>query len=271
MDVYSSGLASAFPIIYHHPTPGGRLPNPRTERAVHDAGFRLVSFSRPGYGDSTRAEGRRVADIAADVRWLLEDLEIERAVTWGHSGGGPHALATAALNPDIITGVAVSSCIAPIDAVGLDFFDGMIPDNAAELKLSLTDEPGLRALLQAQADEINQDPLGYFLSESERAGLSPDDTQKWRAALQEGFRTGVDGWVDDMTSLTHRWALDLMAISTPTFIWHGQADQNVPPTHAEWLASRLPDATMHLLAGEGHGLTRIHLPQILADLAATAG
>ena len=65
-------------------------------------GLRLVSFSRPGYGDSTRFEGRRVADIAVDVRWLLEDLEIERAVTWGHSGGRPHALATAALNPDVV-------------------------------------------------------------------------------------------------------------------------------------------------------------------------
>jgi len=80
------------------------------------------------------------------------------------------------------------------------------------------------------------------------------------------------GWLlDDMTSLAHPWAFDLMAISTPAFVWHGEADQNVPPKHAEWLASRLPDATMHLLAGEGHGLNRTHLPQILADLAGTAG
>jgi pimeloyl-ACP methyl ester carboxylesterase len=193
LDVCTSGLAGALPIIYHHPTPGCRLPNPRTERAVHDAGFWLVAFSRPGYGDSTRVKGRRVADIAADVRWLLGDLEIEHAVTWGHSGGGPHALATAALNPDIITGVAVSSCLAPIDADGLDFFGGMIPGNVAELQLGSTDEVELRALLQAQADEINQDPLGPFLSESERGGLSPEDTRKWRAALGEGLRTGVDG------------------------------------------------------------------------------
>lgn len=177
-----------------------------------------MAFSRPGYGDSTRVKARRVADIAADVRWLLEDFEIEQAVTWGHSGGGPHALATAALNPGLITGVAVSSCIAPIDADGLDFFGGMSPDNVAELKLGSTDEVGLRALLQAQADEINKDPLGRFLSESERGGLSPEDTQKWRAALGEGLRTGVDGWVDDVTSLAHPWGLDLMAISIPAFV-----------------------------------------------------
>jgi pimeloyl-ACP methyl ester carboxylesterase len=72
-----------------------------------------------------------------------------------------------------------------------------------------------------------------------------------------------------MISLARPWALDVTTISIPAFVWHGQADENVPSTHAEWLASSLPDARMHLLAGEGHGLTRTHLPQILAELAGT--
>ena len=35
-------------------------------------------------------------------------------------------------------------------------------------------------------------------------------------------------------------------------IWQGEADLMVPFVHGEWLASRLPLATVHLEQGQGH-------------------
>ena len=58
-----------------------------------ERGIRLLSYDRPGYGVSTRQPGRDVADCAADVAAICDALGIERLLTWGVSGGGPHALA----------------------------------------------------------------------------------------------------------------------------------------------------------------------------------
>ncbi|MEK8107497.1 alpha/beta hydrolase [Micromonospora sp. M12] len=74
---------------------------------VYRLGVHLVCYDRPGYGDSDRHEGRRVADAAADVKAIADDLGIERFAVVGRSGGGPHALACAALLPDRVTRAAV--------------------------------------------------------------------------------------------------------------------------------------------------------------------
>jgi|ERR1035437_3819568 pimeloyl-ACP methyl ester carboxylesterase len=48
------------------------------------------------------------------------------------------------------------------------------------------------------------------------------------------------------------WGFELNEISVPTMIWQGEADLMVPFAHREWLASRLPLATVHLEQGQGH-------------------
>ena len=64
---------------------------------VPNVASRLVSYGRPSYGGSRPNAGRDVASAAADVAGLADALEIERFAVMGASGGGPHALACAAL------------------------------------------------------------------------------------------------------------------------------------------------------------------------------
>jgi len=78
--------------------------------------------------------GRTVADTAADVRAICAELGIERLVTWGHSGGGPPALACAALLPDLVTAAAALASPAPYDVDGLDYFAGMDQDNVDDTR-----------------------------------------------------------------------------------------------------------------------------------------
>src|SRR5689334_2796690 len=93
LDVYVDGPDEAVPLLFHNGTPSsGDLYAPSVA-AVADRGLRLVSFSRPGYGASTRNAGRRVADVAGDVAAVLDRLRAEHCYTLGWSGGGPHALA----------------------------------------------------------------------------------------------------------------------------------------------------------------------------------
>ena len=90
-----------------HGTPGSRRgPHPRGQ-VLHRLGVRLIAFDRPGYGRSDRLRGRRVADVAADVEAIADEYKLKKFAVVGRSGGGPHALACAALLPERMTRAAV--------------------------------------------------------------------------------------------------------------------------------------------------------------------
>ena len=62
---------------------------------VHDARCRIVTYARPGYGESTPQPSRAVAEAAQDTATILDALGIDHLVTAGWSGGSPHTLAWA--------------------------------------------------------------------------------------------------------------------------------------------------------------------------------
>ena len=130
LDLYVEGPDEATPVVFHCGTPGSGLPFPALEQAVRERGLRYVSWSRPGYGSSTRQEGRGIASV-------VDALAVESAWMLGWSGGGPHALACAALMPDRVRGTALVGCVAPYDADGLDFLEGMGEENVEEFTAAL--------------------------------------------------------------------------------------------------------------------------------------
>src|SRR5688572_21098379 len=105
LSVSISGSDDGEPVFLLHGTPGSRLgPKPRTS-VLYRLGVRLICYDRPGYGGSARRGKRTVADAARDVAAIADQLGIERFAVAGRSGGGPHALACAALLPDRVTRV----------------------------------------------------------------------------------------------------------------------------------------------------------------------
>jgi pimeloyl-ACP methyl ester carboxylesterase len=110
--VEDSGPKAAFPIVIHNGA-GSRHLFPPAVREAKRAGFRLVSYDRPGFGGSTPMPGRVVADCAEDVQAILADLGISRAAVWGSSAGGPYALATAALLPQTVAAVCLFAPLGP--------------------------------------------------------------------------------------------------------------------------------------------------------------
>ena len=123
----------------------------------------MLAFpSRAGFGESSRQEGRTVASAAADAAALADHLGHERFLTAGWSGGGPHALACAALLPDRVRAAATIAGVAPYDAEGLDWTAGMGEDNQVEYPTAARDpdelfdwmEPHAEAMATIEADEI---------------------------------------------------------------------------------------------------------------------
>jgi pimeloyl-ACP methyl ester carboxylesterase len=125
-------------------------------RAAAERGMRWVSYSRPGYGSSTRHEGRSVADCVGDVVAILDHLGADRFYTTGASGGGPHTLACAALLPDRVRGCAAIAAVAPHDAAGLAWTVGMGPENIEEFGAAEEGPDALERYLDAEAAGLRE-------------------------------------------------------------------------------------------------------------------
>ncbi len=264
-------------LLFQHGTPGSVRGLSRIGEGAARNGLRAVGWSRPGYGSSTREPGRDVAAVAADAAAVLDHLGVEQCVVAGWSGGGPHALAIGALLGDRVAGVTTIAGVAAYDSDDLDFLAGMGQDNHDEFGAALSGEPELRTYLDEQrAGMSDVDPAGLvrsmdsLLPDVDRALLTDEFGEEMVAAFREGLRPGVDGWLDDDLAFTRPWGFELATITAPVFVWQGSADLMVPFAHGQWLARRLPDATAHLLDGEGHLSVGVGaIDEIMSELAAT--
>lgn len=259
LDLDVSGPEDGTPLVFHHGTPGSLHQFRAVQRAAHDRGLRLVTFSRPGYGASTRQPGRRVVDAAADVAAVLAHLGTPRCLVAGWSGGGPHALATGARLPEQVAGVLCIAGVAPYDAEGLNFLEGMGQGNIDEFGLTLQGQEAIRHFLEGEAVGLrNTDAAGIIeematlLPDVDRAILTAEYGEDLATAFAEGLRTGVDGWVDDDLAFAVPWGFSLAEIAVPTFVWQGSEDLMVPFAHGQWLSAHVPGATARLQQGEGH-------------------
>lgn len=268
-------------VVAHHGTPAAGTRDRSVDAAAEAAGVRVVTFSRAGYGGSSRHAGRTVADVAADVAALLDHLGVERCATIGASGGGPHALATAALLPGRVTAVATVAGVGPWGEPDLDFPAGMGEDNLEEFGLALEGEAALRPYLEGYAEGLRTaspaavvESMASLLPDVDRAAIVGEAGtllgEDLVAAFAEALREGVDGWVDDDLAFTSPWGFDLADVQVPTFVWQGDADLMVPFAHGLWLAERLPRAEAHLMTGEGHLSIELgHAATMLGQLAET--
>jgi pimeloyl-ACP methyl ester carboxylesterase len=255
------GDRGGVPVFVLHGTPGCRLGRPPEEEKVRDAGIRLVTYDRPGYGGSDRKHGRRVVDCVRDVEALADSLGIERFAVTGGSGGGPHALAVGARLPDRVAAVhCVVGCV-PYDAEGIDFFEGMDPENVKEFGWALEGEDRLTAELTTLAAEVQarvaEDPTkvleGFELSEADTAVLADPRVQKvMRETVAEECRRGVGGWVDDDLAFITPWDFDVSEIRVPVEVRYGATDVLVPAAHGDWLAAHVPGATVQKDTRRGH-------------------
>jgi pimeloyl-ACP methyl ester carboxylesterase len=259
LDVELAGPEDGDAVVFHTGTPGaGSLFEPLLEAGA-ERELRHVSYSRPGYGDSDRDSGRTVADCVHDVVAIADHLGIDRFYATGQSGGGPHALACAALLPDRVYSAATTACVAPFDAEGLDWLAGMGQENLDEFAAQQAGDAELQAFLEKSAKEFGAltgdqvlAALGDLISDADAAVLSDEYAEHVAASLREALRSGIWGWFDDDQAAVADWGFDLGQIEVPVTIWQGDEDRMVPFAHGKWLAEHVSGAKARLLAGEGH-------------------
>jgi pimeloyl-ACP methyl ester carboxylesterase len=240
-------------VLFHHGTPGGA--HTGQAFAVRAGGrIRVVSYDRPGYGRSTARPGRSVADVGEDATAIADALDLGRFTTWGWSGGGPHALATAALLGDRVTACAVWASVLPGDA-DVDFRAGMAEANVEEFGLAMAGRGALEPEIRPVAEKLKTITvdeavawLEPYCAPGDMASLrrTPDVTE---AALEA---MSADGWIDDDLAFVRGWGVPLDVISARVTIWHGAEDLMVPLAHGRWLHAHVTGATLRGRPDDGH-------------------
>jgi pimeloyl-ACP methyl ester carboxylesterase len=279
IDVLLAGPENGIPLVINDGTPVGLGIHPPTAEAALDRGMRVIMVARPGYEDSTPRPGRRVGDIAQDIAAVLDDLGADTFVTYGVSGGGPHALACAANLPGRCLAAASVAGVAPFDVEGLDFLAGMGPENVAEFAAVVEGAEALSKYLEREAETlavVTADDIaaafGGLVSDVDKAALTGEYAADLAAQLRAAVRNGIAGWRDDDLAFAADWGFSLDKLTTPVAVWQGDQDRMVPYAHGQWLAAHLPGARVHLMPGEGHlSLVVIALSDILDDLLDMAG
>jgi pimeloyl-ACP methyl ester carboxylesterase len=253
-------------VFLFHGAPGSRLfaPDPVT---TAEAGVRLVTVDRPGYGGSDRQAGRSILDWPIDLLQVADRLEVARFAVVGHSSGGPYALACALRMPDRISGVAVVSSVAPNDDRPPRDSDD---DDLALTGLARKAPERAQAQIGQAAAWLVQDPDHFFdLPRPEPDGLlltDPSIRSMYLRAVRESVKQGIDAYAWECVIERRPWDFALADIGTDVAIWHGGQDATVPPSAAAALAGALPHHHLRLVPEAAHGLILSAWADILNDL-----
>jgi len=257
--VQIAGAPSHRTILVQGGTPNSRHLYPAWIDDAASRGAQLISYDRPGCGGSTPHPGHSVADAAHDVRAITDALKIERLGVWGFSGGGPYALACAALLAERVVAAGVVGSPAPWDAPGLDLFAGMGEHNAQALRRYLEDPEAARRELHEQWEkrrEVTGEQLleawSTLLSETDAAVLTGDLAEWIARSMSDGLAPGDEGWWDDGVARLSAWGFDIGSIRIPVKVLHGRHDRFVPFQHGQWLAEHIPGAEAELSETDGH-------------------
>ena len=277
LEVLMAGNRGGYPWLWVPGSPSAAADYPRLDDLATKLDLRMVTWSRPGYGGSSPrplpAQGPRIVDDIPDIETILEAVGIDEFVVVGWSGGGPRALACAAMLPDRCRAAATLAGLAPFDADGLDWMDGMGPANVADYTAALEGPEAYGAFkemyfLPMTAARVEDVAAGLvaLLTPSDDVGLTGDLALWLTDMMHRAGEQGVIGARDDGLALVASWGFDVRIITVPLAIWAGGQDATVPFEHGKWLAANVPGAVAHLFEDAGHITLVNNLEDVLLEL-----
>lgn len=235
------GQPDGAPVVFLHGTPGSHRFGALLDSAAQECGIRILAPSRPGYSLSSPWPRRSLRDAAASILPVLDDVNIGTAGLIGFSGGGPHALVTAASHPHRITRVDLISSATP-------------PELSAETPLlqrllggfAIRTPTALRGLFRGQAWIAPHVDPSFIVDQYTTDGTTISDgtADIIRADFCEAFAHHRSGAVADLRNTAADWGIDYEAMTPTTRIWHGRKDTNVPIGDARRFERELPDAEL---------------------------
>jgi pimeloyl-ACP methyl ester carboxylesterase len=249
---------------------GSRIGRHPDDSIAESLGVRLITVDRPGFGLSDFQPGRILLDWPDDIAQLADSLGLERFVVAGMSQGGPSAAVCAYKIPQRLTRVGLISSLGPFYAPGA--MDGM--ERAYKLFPLLAQKAPfllklMNGMMARNAERWSKQIYTRMPDVDKRvADANPAVFANQLEDLRELYRNGADGVTRDIVIATGQWGFRPEDIKAEVYLWHGEADQNVPPSMAHYLASAIPNCHATFYPGEGHTMFVNHWREILGTLTA---
>ena len=266
-------------LVFHVGTPSAAVVFPHVTDAAAARGVGTLSYSRPGHGASTPHPGRTVAEEAATTAALADHLGVERFLVAGWSGGGPAALACAALLPDRALACCTLASNSPAAEVGPTWFAWFRPEDAEEFH-TLEAPDGAERVRPAFEEAIASDASlsaegivqGLGVTEVERAALegSPGLAEAITDSIRRATMQTPDGWIADEAALVRPWGFSVADVRVPVTIRHGELDHLVRIEHGRWLGEHVAGARTQIFPDGGHTSVAAPFDGVIDDLLEAA-
>jgi len=261
--------ADGLPLLFLHGLPSCRLMRP-DEALSSEMGVRLISFDRPGFGQSDPKPGRSLTDTADDIMALIDHLGLDKVYLAAPSGGGPPALAFAHRAPDRVRALALIGAAAPVDEPGA--LAGITFERRVGYWLARHTPRLLRWMISRRV-KPGQEMEAFFASYTkhnppvDQAILArPEIRTMFLASYAESVRQGIDAFVWELQVAARPWGFSLSEIRVPVVVWHGGKDNSIPPVMGKRIAAAIPGAKLHLLPDESHLFFLSRWREVLGDL-----
>jgi pimeloyl-ACP methyl ester carboxylesterase len=236
--------------------------------ALDELSMRLVAVDRPGFGASTAHAEKSLDSWCDDVSQLCAALGERQPVAVGFSQGAPFALALASRG--LARAVAIVS--GQDDFARPSVRQRLPPDVAAFVARIQSRDPAFLASFTSSIDARGL--LELVVSTSSERDRSLYESAPFRAAylrcLEEGIGRSPGSYVLDLVNTFSEWPFEVETIEAPVDLWYGALDSSPlhSPDFGAEISRRLPNATRHLLEGEGGSILWTCARQILSSLAA---
>ncbi len=253
------GDPSGAPVFFHHGWPGSGSQARLADRLASERGLRIITFDRPGMGESTFVKDRHIDEMAGLVGKLADHLSIERFGQLAVSGGGPYVVAVAAALPERVVASAVLSGMVSLPLVT----DSLMALNIAYRSLAALRhlpafffKPFFGILSWICSFDPRRFPLSLIFAlapADERACLQ--DPELWEVvseSIRSGLKGSAKGTKADAEIYMQKPDFDPMQFSGQIQFWHSDYDFLILPILVQEFTEQTPSTDLVLDSDYGH-------------------
>ena len=258
VELYYEDHGSGSPVVLIHGWPLSGASWEKQVTALLDAGHRVITYDRRGFGRSSRpGTGYDYDTFAADLDKLMKKLDLKKAALVGFSmGSGEVTRYLAKYGAKRVRKAVLIGTLGPYLIKAADNPEGVDAKVFADIKAALRkDRPAF--LMEFLKNFYNYDVTGGKLV-SER--VLEDNWNVAVGASAIGTVACVDCWIEDFRK-------NLPKNTVPTLILHGDADRILPPeATSRRQVKSIKNCTLVELAGGPHGVLWTHADRINQEL-----
>lgn len=261
------GNAQAEALIFFHGFPGSSIQGSLFDSSSYASQFHVISFDRPGFGESDFQDQRSLQSMAVDISEALGVLKINEVHLMGVSGGSPYAISMA---DSLGNRVKSLTLVCPLGPLYKKEVFKILPFKARILLLGAKHFPKIVGgiLNKALGTGNKEDAIKLATKNDESsivekfsAGLPQSDIDVMtdekvkpilKISLQEAFQQGVRGPMEDLRVFMSPWNVNFKNIRSTVKIYHGSEDSIVPNQVGQVLHQYIHNSEFHLIEGEGH-------------------